>query len=117
MLNNAAQEPEITDLAHCLQAMGAKISGIGTSRLTIEGVPTLSGATHPVVADRIEAGNFCGGRCHDSGRLAAGENARADHLTAPIDILRRVGVEVIEQDGSIRVKCDVDRLPAIDFHD
>ncbi len=114
VLNNAAQEPEITDLAHCLQAMGAKISGIGTSRLTIEGVPTLSGASHPVVADRIEAGTFAVAAAMTQGDLLL-ENARADHLTAPIDILRRAGVEVIEQDGSIRVKCDVDRLPAIDF--
>ena len=114
VLNNAAQEPEITDLAHCLQAMGAEISGIGTSRLAVQGVPKLNGASHPVVADRIEAGTFAVAAAMTRGDLLL-ENARAEHLIAPIDILRRTGVEVVEQAGSIRVKSNLDRPLSVDF--
>jgi UDP-N-acetylglucosamine 1-carboxyvinyltransferase len=114
VLNNAAQEPEITDLADCLRAMGANITGIGTSRLTIQGVPSLHGTVHPVVADRIEAGTFAVAAAMTRGDLLL-ENARADHLTAPIDILRRVGATVLEQEGSIRVHCSADTLTATDF--
>ena len=114
VLNNAAQEPEITDLAHCLQAMGAKISGIGTRQLTIQGVPKLGSAVHPVVADRIEAGTFAVAAAMTKGDLLL-ENARAEHLTAPIDILRRAGAEVIEQTNSIRVKCDLEKTDSVSF--
>ena len=58
IIKNAAREPEIVDLAHCLQAMGAKIEGEGTSKITVEGVDRLHGATHPVVTDRIELGTY-----------------------------------------------------------
>ncbi len=67
VINNAAREPEIVDLATCLRAMGAQIEGDGTSRIEIQGVDRLHGATHPVVTDRIELGTYmlapaiCGG--------------------------------------------------------
>lgn len=68
-LHNAACEPEVADLCHCLVAMGAKIEGIGTSHLVITGVPALHGATHRVVADRIEAGSFMAAAAITGGKL------------------------------------------------
>lgn len=68
-LHNAACEPEVADLCHCLVAMGAKIEGIGTSHLVITGVPVLHGATHRVVADRIEAGSFMAAAAITGGKL------------------------------------------------
>ena len=88
---NAAQEPEISDLCECLIAMGAQISGHGTSTITIEGVTALHGATHEVVADRIEAGSFIIGAAMTGGTLRL-RKARLDHLTALQEVLVKVGV-------------------------
>jgi UDP-N-acetylglucosamine 1-carboxyvinyltransferase len=100
---NAALEPEITDLADCLVAMGANITGIGTERLVIEGVARLHGADHAIIPDRVEAGTYAcaaaiaGGHVHLRG-------ARLDHLSAVARALAEAGVELLEQDGGLTVK-------------
>ncbi len=81
VLANAAREPEITDLAHCLIAMGARIAGVGTDRLVIEGVPTLHGATHPIVADRIETGTYACAAAITGGELRL--RGAASTISAP----------------------------------
>ncbi len=112
-LENAAQEPEIGDLAEMLIKMGAKIEGHGTRRIRIQGVEHLHGCTHQVVADRIETGTFlcavaaCGGAV----KLI---NGRADHLDAVIDKLREAGATVTAGDGFIDVKSS-GRLKAQSF--
>ena len=103
VLQNAAQEPEITDLAEMLIKMGARIEGHGTSRITIEGVPRLSGCTHHVVADRIEAGTFLCAVAATGGEAFL-RHARADHLDAVIDKLREAGAQVAAEEGGIRVR-------------
>ena len=103
ILENAAQEPEIVDLAEMLIKMGAKIEGHGTRRIRIQGVERLHGCTHQVVADRIETGTFlcavaaCGGDV----KLI---NGRADHLDAVIDKLREAGATITAGDGFLQVK-------------
>ncbi|CAN7204372.1 UDP-N-acetylglucosamine 1-carboxyvinyltransferase [Acidovorax sp. Leaf76] len=103
VLENAAQEPEIIDLAEMLIAMGAQIEGHGTSRIRIQGVDKLRGCTHRVVADRIEAGTFLCAVAATGGDVTL-RHGRADHLDAVIEKLREAGVEVQGVDGGIRVK-------------
>jgi UDP-N-acetylglucosamine 1-carboxyvinyltransferase len=93
VLENAAQEPEITDLAEMLIKMGARIEGHGTSRIRIQGVERLDGCDHAVVADRIEAGTFLCAVAATGGEAVL-HHARADHLDAVIDKLRDAGVTV-----------------------
>lgn len=113
VLENAAQEPEITDLAEMLIAMGARIEGHGTSRIRIQGVERLHGCTHDVVADRIEAGTFlCAVAATGGDVVLAG--ARADHLEAVIEKLRAAGAQVQAVDGGIRVQA-AGRLQAQSF--
>ena len=102
VLENAAQEPEIPDLAEMLIKMGARIEGHGTHRIVIQGVERLRGCEHTVVADRIETGTFLCAVAAAGGdaRLL---HARADHLDAVIDKLRDAGVTVEPFDGGIRV--------------
>jgi len=102
VLENAAQEPEITDLAEMLIAMGAQIEGHGSSRIRIVGVPALHGCTHAVVADRIEAGTFLCAAAAAGGDVFL-RHARADHLDAVIDKLREAGAQVLAEPGGIRV--------------
>jgi UDP-N-acetylglucosamine 1-carboxyvinyltransferase len=91
VLENAAREPEVTDLAHLLVAMGANISGIGTDRLVIEGVAELTGAKHAVISDRIEAGTFLCAVAATGGDIIL-KNTRTDILDAALDKLREMGV-------------------------
>ena len=93
VLENAAQEPEIPDLAEMLIRMGAKIEGHGTRKIRIQGVERLRGCTHPVVADRIEAGTFLCAVAATGGDVVL-RHARADHLDAVIDKLRDAGATV-----------------------
>jgi UDP-N-acetylglucosamine 1-carboxyvinyltransferase len=113
ILENAAQEPEIPDLAEMLIKMGAKIEGHGTSRIRIQGVPRLSGCTHEVVADRIEAGTFLCAVAATGGEalLRAG---RADHLDAVIEKLREAGADISSDAHGIRVRAQ-GRLKAQSF--
>ena len=103
VLENAAQEPEIPDLAELLIAMGARISGHGSSRIHIQGVEALHGARHQVVADRIEAGTFLCAVAATGGDAVL-RHARGDHLEAVIDKLRDAGVQIDTVDGGLRVR-------------
>ena len=103
VLENAAQEPEISDLAEMLIAMGARIEGHGTSRIRIQGVETLHGCTHRVVADRIETGTFLCAVAATGGDVLL-RHGRADHLDAVIDKLREAGADVQAVEGGIRVQ-------------
>ena len=113
VLENAAQEPEIADLAEMLIAMGAKIEGHGTSRIRIQGVEKLGGCTHQVVADRIEAGTFMCAVAATGGDVML-KHGRADHLDAVIEKLLAAGANVTAVDGGIRVQSE-GRLKAQGF--
>jgi UDP-N-acetylglucosamine 1-carboxyvinyltransferase len=100
VIENAAMEPEIVDLADCLRAMGADISGDGTGRIVVEGVARLHGCEHSVVADRIEAGTFLVAAAMTGGRVTI-THARPDTMDAVLDKLRDAGAEL---------ECDGDRI-------
>lgn len=102
ILENAAQEPEIPDLAEMLIRMGARIEGHGSSRIRIQGVESLHGCEHTVVADRIEAGTFLCAVAAAGGDVVL-KSARIDHLDAVVDKLREAGVTVAAVEGGIRV--------------
>ena len=103
ILENAAQEPEIGDLAEMLIAMGAKIEGHGTRRIHIQGVERLHGCSHQVVADRIEAGTFLCAVAATGGDVVL-RHGRADHLDAVIEKLREAGAVITAGEGFIRVQ-------------
>lgn len=113
VLENAAQEPEIPDLAEMLIAMGAKIEGHGTSRIHVQGVERLHGCRHQVVADRIEAGTFLCAVAATGGEVVL-RHGRADHLEAVIDKLREAGAVIEAGEGFIRVRSE-GRLKAQSF--
>jgi UDP-N-acetylglucosamine 1-carboxyvinyltransferase len=103
VLENAAREPEVVDLARCLTAMGARIDGAGSDRITIEGVPALHGARHAVMADRIETGTFLAAVAATGGdALITG--TQAGTLDAVLDKLREAGATIDEAPASIRVR-------------
>ena len=101
-LVNAAREPEIVDLANCLNALGARISGHGTDTIMIEGVPELGAAEHQVVADRIEAGTFAIAAAMTGGDIRLSSMVPR-HLDSLIDVLRDAGVTIEVADDSMRV--------------
>ncbi|MDB5412857.1 MAG: UDP-N-acetylglucosamine 1-carboxyvinyltransferase [Rubritepida sp.] len=101
-LVNAAQEPEISDLAMCLMRMGARIDGIGTGTLRIEGGAELLAATHPIVPDRIEAGTYACAAAITGGTLHL-EGARLEHLGSVARVLRDAGVDVAETHTGLTV--------------
>ena len=103
VLANAAREPEIADLAQCLAAMGARIEGIGTDRLTIEGVDRLHGARHAIVPDRIETGTYACAAAVTGGSVRL-LGARAEHLGAVARTLRDAGVEITEEPAGLLVR-------------
>jgi UDP-N-acetylglucosamine 1-carboxyvinyltransferase len=113
ILENAAQEPEIPDLAEMLIKMGARIEGHGTSRIRIQGVDRLHGAQHQVVADRIETGTFLCAVAAAGGDVLL-RSARADHLDAVIEKLIDAGATVTAVEGGIRVQSQ-GRLKAQSF--
>ncbi len=103
ILENAAKEPEVVDLAECLNKMGAKIKGAGTDTITIEGVERLTGATHNIVCDRIEAGTYMVAAAMTGGHVTL-KNARPDLLEAVIEKLREAGAEISQTVDTITVK-------------
>lgn len=103
VLKNAAREPEVVDLAECLVKMGAKIDGIGSDTLTIQGVERLNGCQHQVVADRIEAGTFAMAAGITDGDLFL-KNARLEHLEAAASALAQAGVSLTAEDGGLRAR-------------
>jgi UDP-N-acetylglucosamine 1-carboxyvinyltransferase len=103
ILENAAQEPEIPDLAEMLIQMGARIEGHGSSRIVIQGVEALHGCTHQVVADRIEAGTFLCAVAAAGGDVVA-QHARIEHLEAVVEKLRDAGVTISKLPDGIRVQ-------------
>jgi len=97
VLANAAREPEINDLGECLIAMGAKIEGLGTDTIRIEGVPSLGGAHHRVIADRIETGTYMIATGMTGGQVRL-ENTSIDHINSAVALMCQAGMSV-EQDG------------------
>src|SRR5690242_18136743 len=102
VIENAAREPEIADVAACLNKMGAKISGAGSSRIVIEGVARLGGARHSVLPDRIETGTYAMAVAMTGGDVML-EGAQAELLQAALDVLARAGVEVTATNAGIRI--------------
>ena len=105
VLENAAREPEVTDLANLLVAMGAKIEGIGTDRLVIQGVPELHGASHAVISDRIEAATFLCAVAATGGDIQL-TNTRTDIFDVALDKLREIGLQLTVGADTIRAKMD-----------
>ena len=101
VLENSAREPEVTDLAHCLIKMGAKIDGVGTDTLVVTGVDKLHGAEHSIVADRIEAGTFAVAAALTQGDLTLTQ-ARPDTMGAIIEKLIKTGAAVTEGNDFLR---------------
>ncbi|MDD4889622.1 MAG: UDP-N-acetylglucosamine 1-carboxyvinyltransferase, partial [Phycisphaerae bacterium] len=108
----AACEPEVVDLAELLNAMGARITGQGTPRIVIEGVPTLGGARHDLIPDRIEAGTFMVAAAITNGEVVV-ENCRPEHLLAVTDRLHNIGVNV-ERNGKSVTVSSARRLAPVD---
>ena len=103
VIENAAREPEITDLANCLISMGARITGAGTETITVEGVEKLHGTTHAVMPDRVEAGSYAVAALMTRGNLLL-KNARAADMQAPLDVLAEAGAIITEEADGVRVK-------------
>src|SRR6185369_6545157 len=102
VIENAAREPEVTDVADCLNKMGAKISGAGSSRIVIEGVAGLHGARHSVLPDRIEAGTYAMATAMTGGDVRL-QNARPELLQAALDVLTQAGATVTPTNEGIRI--------------
>lgn len=105
VLENAAREPEVEELAQVLNKMGARIQGAGTAIIRVEGVEKLQPIEHSILPDRIEAGTFLVAGAVTKGDLFV-KNARREHLDAVLAKLRRAGVQVDTEDGGIRVRSD-----------
>jgi UDP-N-acetylglucosamine 1-carboxyvinyltransferase len=114
ILENAAREPEIGDLAQFLIAMGAKISGHGTDTILVDGVERLHGTHYEVLPDRIEAGTYLVAGAITGGRVRA-RNARAEHLDAVLGKLLEAGAEVIRGEGFVEVNMHGRRPRAVDI--
>jgi UDP-N-acetylglucosamine 1-carboxyvinyltransferase len=112
IIKNAAREPEIVDLAHCLQAMGAKIEGAGTSKITVEGVDRLQGATHPVVTDRIELGTYMLAPIFTGGEVEC-LGGRIELLEAFCEKLDEAGISVEQTANGLKVKRSNSGIKAI----
>jgi len=103
VLENAAREPEVIDLADCLRAMGAKITGDGSDTITITGVDTLHAANHRIMPDRIETGTFLVAATATGGDITL-RDARADTLENVLDKLREAGAQIDVTENSIRLQ-------------
>jgi UDP-N-acetylglucosamine 1-carboxyvinyltransferase len=113
ILKNAAREPEIVDLGRCLIAMGAKITGLGSSTLTVDGVEALKSATHAVLPDRIELGTYAIATAIAGGEVEL-SGGRAELIGSLIPLLRRCGVEITETNRGLHVSRNGERPTAAD---
>jgi UDP-N-acetylglucosamine 1-carboxyvinyltransferase len=121
IIESAACEPEVIDLAHFLNAMGARVSGAGSPTISITGVPTLHGAQHEVIPDRIETATFAVAAAATDGEVTI-NGARPEHLHAVLDKLREAGVKIERLGPSLKVSragplqaVDVTTLPYAGF--
>ncbi len=121
VIESAACEPEIVDLAHFLNAMGAKISGAGSPTITIEGVKKLHGAEHEIIPDRIETATFAIAAAATNGEITI-KNCRPEHLRAVLDKLNEAGISIQQRGGTMVVRrgkklkaADVTTLPYSGF--
>ncbi|HEY2836863.1 MAG TPA: UDP-N-acetylglucosamine 1-carboxyvinyltransferase [Rhizomicrobium sp.] len=114
VITNAAREPEIADLGHCLIAMGAHISGLGSAQLTIEGVPALHSAEHVVMPDRIEAGTYAIATAIAGGSVEL-LGARRDGIAALLERLERTGAEVSDTPSGVALKVNGARPTAVNL--
>ncbi len=113
VLDNAAREPEVVNLAECLNAMGAKIQGAGTPRIVIEGVDSLAGARHSVIPDRIETGTYAMAVAMTGGDVTL-ENARPDLLQTALEVIASTGAEIIPVNSGIRVRRNGSGIAPVD---
>lgn len=113
-LINAAREPEIGDLVHCLNAMGAKISGIGSDTLVIEGVDRLEGTSHRVISDRIETGTYAMAAAMTGGNVRL-HHGHLDLIPTVAPLLTQAGVCLEEEEGALVVKAPSSRLQGVDM--
>lgn len=112
-LINVAREPEIGDLVHCLNAMGAKISGVGTDTLVIDGVDSLGATTHQVIADRIEVGTFAMAAAITGGKLRL-VGGCLEHIPTVAPLLKQAGACLEKDQDSLVVTAPADRLQGVD---
>ena len=105
VIENAAREPEVVDLAHCLKAMGANIEGAGSDTITIEGVSALAGAEHRIMPDRIETGTFLVAAAATGGSVRL-RNTSARILEAVVEKLREAGAKITAEDDAIVLEMD-----------
>ena len=115
ILENAAREPEVADLAMCLNSMGAQIEGAGTDRIVIDGVDSVHGAHHKILPDRIETGTFLVAAAMTGGRVKL-KNTRPELLDAVLSKLREAGAEIVIEGGSITLSMPNGRPEAVDIH-
>ena len=114
VIENAAQEPEVTDLANCLNSMGARIKGAGTSRIEVEGVSKLHGVRYEVLPDRIEIGTYLVAAAMTGGSIKL-KNAREPLLSSVLQKLREAGCETVVDNGAISLKEQRARPKAVDI--
>ncbi|MEG8099006.1 UDP-N-acetylglucosamine 1-carboxyvinyltransferase [Candidatus Liberibacter brunswickensis] len=113
-IHNAAREPEVVDLAYCLNSMGAKISGMGSSTITIEGVTSLSGARHRVLSDRIEAGTYAMAVAMTGGDVVLKINDFS-LLKTVFEVMRQTGVDIDVVNEGIRIRWSGEKLKPVDI--
>jgi UDP-N-acetylglucosamine 1-carboxyvinyltransferase len=113
VLVNAAREPEIVDLATCLNAMGARIDGAGSDRLTVRGVARLHGARHSVIPDRIETGTYLMAVAATGGEVLL-KGARVDHIEAVVRLLENADIRIREAEGGLLVRRSTGRIDGVD---
>jgi UDP-N-acetylglucosamine 1-carboxyvinyltransferase len=113
VLINAAREPEIVELATCLNAMGAQIEGAGSDRLTVRGVAKLHGARHIVIPDRIETGTYLMAVAAAGGEVLLG-GARIDHIEAVVRLLENADIRIREAEGGLLVRRSTGRIDGVD---
>ncbi len=115
VIENAAREPEVTDLANCLNKMGAKVSGAGTDRIEIEGVETLHGTDYDILPDRIETGTYLVAAAVTGGKVRL-RNTRADLLESVLAKLTQAGAKIDIEDNAITLDMQGKRPKAVDIH-